>query len=172
MSTLLLAGGLDTVASMMGHIARFLATSPPHLEQLVNDRKLIPRAIDELIRRNALVNTTRLVREDIDFHGVHLRKDDMIQIPNCFYGLDPSLVDDPFKVDFHRKPPVPSAAFGAGPHTCPGAALARMEIRVWLEEWLDRIPKFQIKPGTTPWVTVGGTNAMRELWLSWPAASF
>lgn len=167
MCTVLLGGGLDTVASMMAFHARFLATHPEHCRQLVDDPKLIPRAIDELIRRNALVNTSRLVREDIEFQGVQLRQDDIIQIPNCFYGLDPDKVEKPLEVDFHRPLPIPSAAFGNGPHRCPGAALGKMEMRVWLEEWLPRIPRFQIKPGTTPVASVGGVNTMKEMWLSW-----
>jgi len=167
MCTVLLGGGLDTVASMMGFIACFLATHSVQRKQLVDKPALIPQAVEELMRRNALVNTSRLVTQDYQFCGVQLRKDDIIQIPNCFYGIDPQIVDEPLTVDFGRPAPVPMAVFGKGPHFCPGAPLARMELRIWLEEWLPRIPDFHIKPGTTPLVTVGGTNSMQELWLSW-----
>jgi len=165
--TLLLGGGLDTVASMLGFIARFLATHPEHRRQLVEQPKLVPRAVDELIRRHGVANTARLVTRDFEFQGVPLREGDMIQIPNCLYGLDEARVDDPLRVDFNRPTPIPSAAFGNGPHRCPGMALARLEIRLFLEEWLPRIPDFHIKAGTIPVAAVATTNSMRELWLSW-----
>jgi len=167
MCTLLLAGGLDTVASMMGFIARFLATHPEHRRQLLAEPALVPRAVEELFRRHGIANTARLVTRDIEFQGVALKKGDMIQIPNCLYGIDPEKVPDPLTVNFKREGPIPSAAFGNGPHRCPGLALARMEVRVLLEEWLPRIPDFQIKPGTTPHATIGVTHSMRELWLTW-----
>jgi cytochrome P450 len=172
MSTLLLAGGLHTVASMMGNIMRFLALHPAHRQQLVDDPKLIPRAIDEMIRRHGIANTARIVTRDFEFRGVPLRQGDMIQIPNCLYGLDPERVENPLEVDFHRPLPIPSAAFGNGPHRCPGMALGRIEIRVLLEEWLARIPQFAIKPGTVPRAAVGTSNTMHELFLAWtPSAT-
>jgi len=167
MCTVLLGGGLDTVASMMGFIACFLAIHSVQRKQLVDNPALIPQAVEELMRRNALVNTSRLVTQDYQFCGVQLRKDDIIQIPNCFFGIDSQIVGDPLTVDFSRPAPIPMAVFGKGPHFCPGAPLARMELRIWLEEWLPRIPEFHINAGTTPLVTVGGTNSMQELWLSW-----
>ena len=171
MCTVLLGGGLDTVAGMMAFIARFLATHPEQRRYLAADLSRLPAAIEELIRRNALVNTSRLVREDYELQGVQLKKDDIIQIPNCFYGLDPAIVPDPMSVDFDRPGPVKHAAFGNGVHFCLGAPLARLELRVWLEEWLPRIPEFEIKPGTTPVSTIGGVSVMRELWLQWPVTA-
>ena len=167
MSTNLLAAGLHTVASMMGNVMRFLAMSQAHRRQLIEDPNLIARAIDELIRRYGIANTARVITRDLEFRGVPLREGDMIQIPNCLYGLDEAKVQEPLTVDFKRPLPIPSAAFGNGPHRCPGAGLGRLEIRVLLEEWLPRIPDFEIKPGTTPKAVVGTSNTMQELWLSW-----
>ena len=167
MCTLLLAGGLDTVASMMGFIFRFLATHPAHLAELAANPALIPQATEEFFRRCGIANTARILVEDCEFHGVALKAGDLIQIPNCLYGLDASVVDNPLEVDFHRKAPIPYASFGNGPHSCPGKALARLEVRLLLRSWLSRIPEFTIKPGTTPRARIGMTNSMRELWLCW-----
>ncbi|ATE66318.1 cytochrome P450 [Rhizorhabdus dicambivorans] len=167
MCALLLAGGLDTVASMLGFFARFLALNPGHREDLVANPDRIPKAIDELIRRHGVANTARIMTADYNYKGVLLRKDDMVLVPNCLHGLDPQQVNMPLEVDFDRPPPIPSAAFGNGPHRCPGIALARMEMKVFLQEWLKRIPEFRIKSGTTPVATIGATNSMQELWLSW-----
>jgi cytochrome P450 len=82
-------------------------------------------------------------------------------------GLDDETVADPMTVDFNRPAPIPHAAFGNGPHRCPGSILARREVKVWLEEWLPRIPEFWIKPGTVPQNAAGMVNNMSELWLAW-----
>ena len=167
MVVLLMFGGLDTVASMLGFVARFLAASPAHRRQLIDEPMLIPNAVDELIRRHGLVNTARLVTEDHDYKGVPLRKGDQVQLPNGLAGLDERRFDDPLSVDFHRERPIRHAAFGNGPHTCPGAVLARRELKVFLEEWLTRIPDFQIEPGREPQFAVGMVNTVTVLPLVW-----
>ena len=65
------------------------------------------------------------------------------QAVQACYGLDEALFPDALKVDFDR-PAQPHAAFGNGPHRCPGSFLARTEIRVFIEEWLRRIPDFSV----------------------------
>jgi cytochrome P450 len=79
------------------------------------------------------------------------------------YGLDERCIDDPLMVDFRRQKPISLAAFGAGPHTCPGAALALRELRIFLEEWLKRIPHFAIKRGTKPMLASGPVCGVLEL---------
>ncbi|MCK9542803.1 MAG: cytochrome P450 [Novosphingobium sp.] len=164
---LLLFGGLDTVASMIGFVARHLAMHPEHRRRLVEEPAIMQNAIEELIRRYGLSNTAREVVSDYDFHGVSLKAGDMIQIPNLFYGLDDRIHNDPLTVDFDRPVPIRHAAFGNGPHICPGGILARREIKVFLQEWLARIPDFAIRPGTTPKIVTGMVNAIQEMHLVW-----
>jgi cytochrome P450 len=172
MCLLLLFGGLDTVASMLGFIARFLAMNPGHRQQLIDDPALIKNAIEELIRRHPVANTARLIRKNTMLKGAPLKAGDQIQAPNLFVGLDEAQVVNPLVVDFHREWPIAHAAFGNGPHTCPGAVLARREIKIFLEEWLKRIPSFSIKPGTVPLIEAGNVNGVVKLELSWdPAAT-
>lgn len=170
MCLLLLFGGLDTVASTLSFIARFLALHPAHRRELVEEPELIGHAVEELIRRHAVANTCRLVKKDVTLKGAPLRAGDQIQAPNVFVGLDEATLDDPMRVEFHRERPIPHAAFGNGVHTCPGAVLARREIKVFLEEWFKRIPDFEIRPGTTPIVEAGNVSGVVELQLSWPIA--
>ncbi len=167
MCTLLVSGGLDTVKNMMGFCAKFLASHPDHVRQLRENPKLIPHAIEELMRRHGVSNTARLVRQDYEFLGVQLKAGDQIQGVSCLFGLDDETVADPLTVDFSRPAPIPHATFGNGPHRCPGFALAKCELRVWLEEWLPRIPEFQLKPGCKPKQNGGMVNNVSELWLSW-----
>jgi cytochrome P450 len=168
-ASLVLFGGLDTVAGMLGFFARFLASNPAHRRQLVKrlgDEAFVKGAIEELVRRHGLANTSRYIASDFTYKGIAFREGDMILPPNLLVGLDERHVDDPLTVDFERKRPE-HAAFGNGPHACPGAVLARRELKVFLEEWLSRIPDFEIKPGTKPLLATGMVNGVLKLELSW-----
>jgi len=167
MCTLVLSGGLDTVKNLLGFIAKFLATHPQHVRQLRENLEIIPHAIEELIRRHGVSNTARLIVKDYDFLGVHLKAGEQLQGVTALHGLDDDTVPDPMTVDFNRPAPIPHAAFGNGPHRCPGSILARREVKLWLEEWLPRIPEFRIKPGTIPQNAAGMVNNVSELWLAW-----
>ena len=168
-ATLVLFGGLDTVAGMIAFIANFLATNPSHRKQLVeriDDDGFLSSAIEEMIRRHGLANTARVIPEDMNYKGLEFRAGDRILPANLFVGLDDRVNPDPMTVDFNREKPV-HAAFGNGPHACPGAVLARREIRVFLQEWLRRIPDFQIKAGTAPVLATGMVNGVLRLELCW-----
>jgi cytochrome P450 len=168
--TLVLFGGLDTVASMMGFIARFLAQHPEHRRDLVEHPELRKAAVEELIRRHGVSNTARYITEDCEMNGVRFSAGDLIQVPNTLYGLDERVNDDPLTVDFRREDGR-HAAFGNGPHTCPGAVLARREIAVFLDEWLARIPEFAVKPGSKPQMASGHVNGVTRLELVWDPAT-
>ena len=170
MFIVVLFGGLDTVASLMGFIARFLAENPGHRRQLIEHPELMVSSVDELIRRFGVANTARLVTEDMDYKGVTLKKGDQIQLPNALFGLDERKFANPLDVDLTRKP-VLHAAFGNGPHRCPGSFLARTEIKVFLQEWLKRIPDFGIREGDRPRCSSGAVNGMLYLPLTWHVAS-
>jgi cytochrome P450 len=168
MSLLVLVGGLDTVASQLGFIAQFLARSPGHRHELRENPKLIPVACEEFLRRYGLPNTARELTMNYEYKGIHFRKGDMIQMPKCLYGLDDRINPNPTAVDFHRKPSsIKHAAFGAGPHVCPGNVLARRELIIFLEEWLPEIPDFEIDPDRPPVFAAGSVNGVDKLYLKW-----
>ncbi|MGF6640481.1 cytochrome P450 [Paraburkholderia sp. MM6662-R1] len=169
MFIVVLFGGLDTVASMMGFIARFLAENPAHRRQLIENPDLMVSSVDELIRRFGVANTARLITQDMEYKGIQFRKGDQIQLPNSLFGLDERKFSDPLAVDLTRKP-VLHAAFGNGPHRCPGSFLARTEIKVFLQEWLKRIPDFRIREGDKPRCGSGSVNGMLYLPLVWDVA--
>ncbi|UXJ50277.1 cytochrome P450 [Pseudomonas citronellolis] len=169
MLVVVLFGGLDTVAAMMSFICRFLAEHPAERRRLAESPELILTAVDELIRRHGVTNTARVVVEDMEFKGVQLKKGDQIQIPNALFGLDERRFGNPMEIDLERKP-VLHAAFGNGPHRCPGSFLARTEIKVFLQEWLKRIPEFEIKAGEHPRCASGMVNGMLYLPLQWKVA--
>jgi cytochrome P450 len=168
MSLLVLVGGLDTVASQLGFVAHFLAQNPSHRHELVENSKLIQVACEEFLRRYGLPNTCRELTMDYEYKGLHFKKGDMIQMPKCLYGLDDRINPNPFEVDFHRKPSaIKHAAFGAGPHICPGNVLARRELIIFLEEWLPEIPDFEIDPDKPTVFAAGSVNGVEKLYLRW-----
>ena len=165
-STLLLIGGLDTVASMMGHIMHFLAGSPEHRHQLAANPSLSGAATEEFLRRFALTNPGRTVTNDLTFHGVDMRAGDKVLLATPFGAVDPRDYDDPLRVDFARKSSN-KTAFGAGPHVCPGSMLARLELKILLEEWLPRIPDFALDPAEAPRFRTGVNGSVERLPLVW-----
>ena len=159
-------GGLDTVAASLGFLTRHLAEHPDLRARLVADRALIPAAIEEFLRRFGVPNTARVITHDFEYGGVQFKTGEQIMLPKVLHGLDERRYPDPLTVDLAR-PQSRHAAFGDGPHRCPGAGLARMELRVFLEEWLSRIPDFGIKPGEQPRTSSGNVNGMMSLPLVW-----
>jgi len=166
MALVLFIGGLDTVVNMLAFFALFLARNPKHRKQLVDDPTLIPGATEELIRCHGLSNTVRTLTSDYDYRGLHLKKGDVIQVPTSLGGLDENRFDNPFEVDFLRQSQR-HTTFGNGPHRCMGAPLGRAELFVFLEEWLKRIPDFEIKPGATIRMRSGSVNSIESVPLVW-----
>jgi cytochrome P450 len=163
----LLSGGLDTVASMMSFALACLAREPAVAERLAADRGAIPRAVDEIIRRHGLSNTARLIARDADYKGVHFKKGEQVVVPSALIGLDPALFPNPLEVDIDRPNVNRHGTFGSGIHRCPGANLGRLEIRVVLEEWLSRIPRFHLAPGKPIVMASGLVSTVHELHLEW-----
>ena len=159
-------GGLDTVVSSMGFFMNFLARHAAHRQQLLHEPDLIPDAVEELLRRHGISNFGRMVARDIEFQGLPLRAGDLVLLPAALYNLDERKFTDPMTVDF-RRPIKHHMAFGTGIHRCLGAQLARLELRVLLQEWLPRIPDFWIEDPAAVVVKSGRINGVRSLPLRW-----
>ncbi|MEO0032119.1 MAG: hypothetical protein RIS94_1877 [Pseudomonadota bacterium] len=166
MGALLLAGGLDTVAGMMGFMAHHLATHDDHRQALLDDPGLIPHAVEEMMRRYEIANVARVVTHDLVLNGVAMKEGDCILTATAVAGLDERQYPDAMTVDFARENKR-SLVFGKGPHQCIGAYLARTELRVFLAEWLKRIPHFRVKPGAKPIMVSGRANSVHYLPLVW-----
>ena len=84
----LLGGGLDTVAARMGWIAMLLAQNPGHRRELAANPARLPKAIDELMRRDSIANIARAVRHDMDYLGASLKAGEQILMATCIHGLE------------------------------------------------------------------------------------
>lgn len=169
MSTVML-GGLDTVGGTMGLTAKYLATHPDARRELAANPAMIPGAIEEILRRHSIPTVSRCVRRDAELGGVQLRKGDRIMLPTIVHGVDDRRWGDAMAVHLDRKADS-HMAFGRGTHRCPGANLARAEIRIFIEEWLKRIPDFSIDPEGEVLFESGSVAGLKQLPLVWPTTT-
>lgn len=165
--TTVMFGGLDTVGGMMAMSARHLAEHPEHRRQLVAHPEGIPDAIEEILRRYGIPTVGRYVTRDVEFGGIQLKEGDRIMLPTMVHGLDERRWPDAMTVKLDRHPH-DHLAFGKGTHRCPGANLARAELRIFLEEWLKRIPDFSIDPKGQLQFESGSVAGLKTLPLVWP----
>ena len=136
-------GGIDTVSNLMSLAMRFLAEHPEKRRELQLNPASIPAAIEEMVRRFPVTVQVRTVRHDIHYGGVDMKQGDIVVLGTPVAGLDERDNPDSAQCDFHRAARE-HTTFGNGPHRCPGAHLARLEMRITLEEWLARIPEFEL----------------------------
>lgn len=152
LSFLFVLAGLETVTSALSTAFAALAAHPALRRQLVADPAVIPAAVEELVRYDGpVVFVPRIATQDVDVAGQTIPAGSYVMIMIGAAGRDPAEHPDPDTIDFQRQEL--SFAFGGGPHRCLGSHLARMEMRVALEEWHRRIPEYQLAPGVTPRVT-------------------
>ncbi|HKY92010.1 MAG TPA: cytochrome P450, partial [Nevskiaceae bacterium] len=149
-----------------GFSMRFLALSPSHRRQIVEDPSIIPEAVDELLRRHGIANVARVCRRDTVLRGVTIKAGDAMLIATALPGLDERRFERPMDVDFHRASKK-SLVFGRGPHVCIGQLLARVELKVFLQEWFARIPDFRIPDDAIVSAAPGLANSVLRLPLAW-----
>ncbi len=140
---LLLIAGIDTTWSAIGASLWHLASHPADRERLVAEPDLLPTAIEELLRAYAPVTMARLVKEDVELGGCPMKAEEWVLLSFPSANRDPAAFDRADEVLIDRQPNR-HAAFGLGVHRCAGSHLARMEIRVALEEWLKVFPTFEL----------------------------
>lgn len=149
--TLLLIAGIDTTWSAIGASLWHLAATPADRERLVAEPALLPTAMEEFLRAFAPVTMARLVKQDMHWRGVDMKADDWILLSFPAANRDPAQFDRAGEVVIDREVNR-HAAFGLGIHRCLGSHLARMELRVALEVWLERIPVFELAdPAAVSW---------------------
>ncbi|RYD95278.1 MAG: cytochrome P450 [Sphingomonadales bacterium] len=167
---LLFIAGLDTVANSLVFGMRHLAGDPALQQRLRADPSRIPDAVEELLRRYGVVTVMRLVTRDADFGGVRLKGGDRVMLMLAAANLDPNSFPDPASFDLDRENKV-HVTFNAGPHRCVGSHLARLELRVFYEEWFRRMPDVRLDPDGRPAFRAGLTLALDRLPLLWDPQS-
>lgn len=166
---LFVLAGLETVTSALSTAFAVLASQPPLRSSIAEDPAVIPAAVEELLRVDGpLLFVPRVTTQEVDVAGQLIPAGALVQVMVAVADRDPAGHPDPDVIDFGRQER--NLAFGGGPHRCLGSHLARMEMRVAIEEWHRRIPEYQLAPGPTPRVTwPAGVVGIRQLPLVFPA---
>jgi cytochrome P450 len=167
MCMVLVLAGLDTTKSQLGYNFHYLATHPGDRRRLVEDPSLIPGAIEELLRVNAFVPPARKLKQDVEIEGCPMKKGQMVLMPLWAACRDPRAFEGGPEVRIDRESNR-HIAFGAGPHRCAGAHLARRELLVAMQEWHKRIPDYELATGDTL-VEHGWQCGLDHLPLTWSA---
>ncbi|OHV41901.1 MULTISPECIES: cytochrome P450 [Pseudofrankia] len=157
------AAGVDTTGRLFGWMGKVLGEHPGARRELVADRSLIPNAIEELLRfETSSPNVARYVTEDLTFHGRKVPAGSRLLLMLSAANRDERHFDDPGRYDIHRAIDK-HLAFSQGAHYCLGAALARLEARIALDEVLNRWPDWEIDLDSavrSPASTVRGWDSM------------
>lgn len=156
-------GGLDTVLSSLGWYFRHLATDRALQMRLRNNLDDIPGTVDELLRAFGVVGTHRHVVDDMEFHGIQLKKGEIVMVPGWLACRDERQYPDPHRIDPDRK--ARHLTLATGVHNCLGAHLAKREIKIVLEEWLSAFKDIRVSDGMPQKWNATGVWAMTELWL-------
>lgn len=159
---LLLIAGIDTTWSAIGSSLWHLAGNAEDLARLVADPELMPTAIEELLRAYAPVTMARVVAKDTTIGECPVKEGDWVLLPFPAANRDPNEFEDADKVvidrEFNRH-----AAFGLGIHRCLGSNLARLELRVAVEEFVKRYPRFELADASAVTWSVGQVRGPRKL---------
>lgn len=167
---LLIIAGIDTTWSAIGASIWHLAQNPDDLKRLREDPESRPFAIEEFLRFYAPVTMARVVAKDHDLGGCPAKEGDWLLLPFPAANLDPEAFENADEFILDRKSNRHSA-FGLGIHRCLGSNLARMELTVALDVWVDRIEEFElVDPESVRWST-GQIRGPRELPISITSSS-
>jgi cytochrome P450 len=140
----LLGTSLGTTASTMAFLFKHFAESPETRRGVISSPDLVSGTVEEALRLYpAIPLLPRTVNGDIDFHGVDWRDGDRLLLLISTANADPDIFEAAADFDAARRPNR-HVAFSAGPHLCAGAHLARMELRVLIEEWHAQIPEYRL----------------------------
>ena len=159
---LLCIAGLHTVQGTLAWSMMHLSERPEERQKLVDDPSLIPSAVEEMLRIEGAVSAGRRATKDTVLAGVPIQEGDRVLVVLSAANRDGSEFPDPDVVHVTREPNR-HLSFGAGPHRCLGSHLARVEIRIALEELHRRIPDYRIDPDKPSVFNAGQVRGVVEL---------
>lgn len=160
--------GLDTVTASLDCMLTFLAQNPRHRQRLVEDSSVIPHAVEEMLRWETPVQAViRMTTEDTEVGGCPIPKGRPVAVVLGSANTDEAAWPDVETVDFDRAGNR-HIAFGGGAHRCLGSHLARMELRVALEEWHAAVPEYRLPEGLEPLYSQA-LRSVDNLELEWDA---
>jgi cytochrome P450 len=159
----MLVAGLENTAFGIRATLRHLAVHPEHLAEVVADPSKVTNLVEQSLRLYAPVTAlARTVTRDTEVAGQQLRAGERILLLFGSANRDAAVFDDPDTFHLDRRDGR-HLAFGIGPHRCIGSHLARLEVRIAVEEFIRRVPEFKLADGPDPgWYQAG------PLHVVWP----
>lgn len=160
-------GELNTISASVGILAHYLAAHPELQRQLREQPSLLPAAIDEILRIQApLINSRRITTCPVNVGGRTLPAGEHVYLMTASANRDEAVFGDPDEFRLDRDPSL-NLLYGAGIHICPGAPLARLELRIIMEELLQRCSRIALVPGKEPENAVypGSGYSKLPLWI-------
>lgn len=155
-------GELATMAASIGILAEYLAQRPELQQRLRGQPRLLPAACDEILRFHPpLIANRRIVRREVEIGGVRLTAGDRVSLLWASANRDEAVFGDPDEFRLDRDPSL-NLLYGAGIHVCPGAPLARLQLRIALELLLSqvRLAPVRERPATRARYPVGGFSVL------------
>ncbi|MCB2080296.1 MAG: cytochrome P450 [Novosphingobium sp.] len=165
-AVLLFVAGLDTVINGMGFAIRHLAQNPGLQADLRANPDRIVDAVEEMLRRYSFTMPMRRVAQETEFAGWSMKPGEWVVLFYPGADLDPREFDNPEQFALGRENNV-HLAFGAGPHRCLGAHLARVELQVLYQQVLARLPEFRLDPDKPVTFHSGNIIAFDTLPIRW-----
>ena len=165
---LLLIAGIDTTWSGIGSSIWHMAQHPEDSARWRADPDVRPFALEELLRFYAPVTMARLVAEDVEVGGCPMKEDEWTLLSFPAANRDPAAFEraDEFVIDRRRNR---HTTFGLGIHRCVGSNLARMEMRVALEEWMDAFADFELADADAVTWSTGQVRGPRTMPVRLPS---
>ena len=158
----LLIAGLENTGFGIRATLRHLAVRPDHRAAVLADPSLVHNAVEQSLRLYSPVTALcRTAAEDTDVNGQHIRAGERMLLLFGSANRDETVFEDADEFHLERRDGR-HVAFGIGPHRCVGSHLARLEMRIAVEEFLRRVPDFRLAPGPDP-----GWYAASALELVW-----
>jgi cytochrome P450 len=144
----LIIAGNETTRNLIGNAFHTLAGDPGLYARLRTDRSIIPTVVEESLRHDSPVQIlTRTCTQNTAIEGVEIPADDAVVFGVGSANRDERYYEEPAAFRLDRPDPWDHVAFGAGPHICPGAALARLEAAIALEVFSERVERVTLAPG-------------------------
>jgi cytochrome P450 len=162
----LFIAGLDTVFATLNNVFVWFALNPERRREVIANPDHIDATVEELLRVFSVTFSGRTLTQDYELRGVRMKKGDKITSILPAANFDPAAFENPKEVNFRRKRK-PNLAFAGGVHSCMGAHLARLEMKICIAEFLHRIPDFRLKEGSKIEYWPGGVVGPKSVPLRW-----
>ena len=168
----ILAAAHETTSNATANAFLTLLTHRKAWQDICANPALIPNAVEECLRvAGSIIAWRREATADATVGGVHIPKGGKLLLVQASANFDPRHFENPDEVDVYRESAVEHLTFGYGAHQCMGKNIGRMQMRVFLEEFVRRLPHMELVPGQKiDYLSNTSFRGPAQLWVEWDPA--